>query len=797
VNGQRAASAVAGETSLGGRLRALREAAGYTQEELAERAGLTSHGVSALERGTRTRPYPHTIRALGDALGVSDQDLALLRDAVPRRRRPSAAHSFAERSAPHAAPSLPSPATALIGRERELAEAGELVRRRQERLITLTGTGGVGKTRLVVAVADAVADVFPDGTTFVPLAAVSDAGLLLPTMAQALGLTGAHGPDAETRVIDHLRTLRHLVVLDNLEHLPAAAPTVARLVARCPELTVLVSSRAPLRVTGECEFPVPPLALPPPHRPDAAAVTAAPAGALLAARAAAVTPGFVVTPANAGAVAAICHRLAGIPLALELAAARLRFLPPDALLARLDDALALGGARDLPARQRTMRATIDWSYGLLTDDQQRLFRRLAVFADGFTLDAAEAIGACTGATAPAPGQVESVEVLGLLEALVEQSLVTVSPERDGPRYSMLEPIAQYGRTLLAGSVEVTKVRHGHAAYYLALAEQAVPHFARADQLEWLHRVESDNANVSAAMEWALAHGHADITGRMGWALWLYWFLRGQLQLRRPIMEAALDSDLPDNVRLRVLIVTANMAAGGGDMDLAGRRWQQALDLARATDDHDGEGHALFGVAVAALHAGDLSAAEAALRRSGAIAVDLGAAGEWLYAQTRVWLGTVRMAGGDPADALVHVGEGLAAARRRGDRLTSCIALHNLADAAIATGDYDVAGDHLREGTRLCRQTGDLANLAYYLDALAVVHAGRGEPERVATLLGAAQALRELPSSKAYVYHRPDESPRERAAEAARAALGHDAYDDAVDAGRAMLPDDAVTYALTV
>jgi predicted ATPase/DNA-binding XRE family transcriptional regulator len=796
VDGRRAASVVAEQSSLGGRLRALREAAGYTQEELAERAGLTAHGVSALERGTRTRPYPHTIRALGDALGVSDQELALLRDAVPRRRRPGASQAVDVRSESHAARSLPWPTTGLIGRDRELAEAGQLIRRREARLITLTGTGGVGKTRLAVAVADAVSDVFPDGTTFVPLAAVSEASAVLPAIAQALGLAGAHGPHGETQLTDHLRPLRHLLVLDNFEHLPAAAPAVARLVARCPDLTVLVSSRAPLRVTGECEVPVPPLALPPAQPPDAAAVAASPAGALLAARAAAVTPGFAVTYGNAGALAAVCHRLAGIPLALELAAARLRFLPPEALLARLDDALTLGGARDLPARQRTMRATIDWSYGLLTEDQQRLFRRLAVFSGGFTLDAAEAIGACTGATAPVPGSVESVEVLGLLEALVEQSLVTVTPQPDGLRYTMLEPVAQYARTLLAGSVEATKVRHGHAAYYLALAEQAAPHFARADQLDWLHRVESDNANLTTAMDWALANGHADITGRMGWALWLYWFLRGQLQLRRPLMEVALEQPLPAAVRLRALIVTANMAAGQGEMDLAGRRWHQALELARSTDDHDGQGHALFGAAIAALHAGELSTAEEALRRSGSIAVSLGAAGEWLYAQTRVWLGTVRMAGGDPTDALSHFVEGLAAARRRGDRLTSCIALHNLAEAAIAAGDYDLAGEHLREGTRLCQQTGDLANLAYYLDALAVVHGMRGEPRRVATLLGAAQSLRELPSSKAYVYHRPDETPRRRAAEAARAALGHDAYDDAVDAGRAMLADDAVAYALT-
>jgi predicted ATPase/DNA-binding XRE family transcriptional regulator len=796
MDGLRAASPAGGQDSLGSRLRALREAAGYTQEELAERAGLTAHGVSALERGARTRPYPHTIRALGEALGASEQELAWLRDAVPRRRRSGSSPRVTEQPDGHGAGLMPV-ATGLVGRDRELSELAGLLRRREARLVTLTGTGGVGKTRLSMAVVDTVADVFPDGTTFVPLAAVTDADLVLPAVAEAVGLGVTNGPNVEAQVVEHLRILRHLVVLDNVEHLLAAGPAVARLVAGCPGLTVLVSSRAPLRVTGECEFPVSPLGLPPAHDADAAAVTASAAGALLVARAGAVTPGFAVTQTNAGDLATICHRLAGIPLALELAAARLRFLPPAALLARLDDALTLGGARDLPARQRTMRATIDWSYGLLTDEQQRLFRRLAAFAGGFTLDAAEAIGGCPGVTAPEAGRNGSLEVLGQLEVLVEQSLVTAAPERDQARYSMLEPIAQYARTLLAGSVEAAKVRYGHASYYVTFAEQAESHFAHADQLEWLRRVESDNANLIAAMEWSLANGHADIAGRMGWALWLYWYLRGQLQVRRPVIEAVLEHELPDAVRVRVLIIAGNMAAGGGAMDLAGRRWQHALDLARGIDDHAGEASARFGVAIAALQAGDLSTAEDMLRASSAIAAALGADGQWLYAHTRIWSGTARMVGGDPIGALPHFADGLAAARERGDRLTTCIALHNLAEAAIAKGDLDLAGDHLREGTRLCQETGDLANLAYYFDALAVVHARRGDPKRVATLLGAAQSLRELPSSRVYVYHRPDEMPRQSAAEAARAALGDDAYDDAVDIGRSMLSDDAVAYALTV
>jgi len=372
-----------------------------------------------------------------------------------------------------------------VGREQELEEIREFLGRSGARLLTLTGIGGVGKTRIAVEVAREAQGYFPDGVAFVDLASLSDSELVVPTITKSLDLREERDKSAVDALRAYLLEKRTLLVLDNFEHLLEAAAEVVHLIEGCPGLAVVATSRAPLRVRGEQEYPVSPLELPSSTRnPTADEVLRTPSGQLFLERAQAASPSFALTTENAGTVAAICWRLGGLPLALELAAAKVRLLEPVALLPRLDQALSMAWARDLPERQRTMRATLDWSHELLSEPERKLFRRLAVFAGGFTLEAAETVG----------GSEKPEAVLGLLGALVEQSLVQVQPRKaEGEtRYGMLEPVRQYAQETLEEGGEVGPVSHIHASFFLALAERAQPELMGERQVEWMERLEQEN-----------------------------------------------------------------------------------------------------------------------------------------------------------------------------------------------------------------------------------------------------------------------------------------------------------------
>ncbi len=489
----------------GARLRRLREAAGLTQEELAVRAGLSRNAVGALERGLRKRPYPHTVRSLAHAQELSEEERATLLSAVPKEG--SADASLVP--TPASESNLPRPSTSMLGREQELAEIRTFLQ--EPRLLTLTGTGGVGKTRLAVEAARDVAQLFSDGTVFVALAPLGDSGFVLPTIAQSLGLRESGDQTPRATLHAYLREKRLLLVLDNFEHVLKAAPEVAKLIEACPRLSVLVTSRAPLRVRGEQEYPVPPLALPTSTiAPSVEDLVGSASGRLFVERAREASPAFELTPHNSGAVAAICWRLAGLPLALELAAAQIRFLDPEALLSRLDQALSAVGARDLPQRQRTMWATLDWSHELLSVEERVLFRRSSVFVGGFSLEAAEAVGAESGAS----GSILAEKVLRTLGRLVEQSLVTANLDEtgSGPRYGMLEPVRQYASEQLEESGKADETKRRHFAHYLAFAEEADLSYGLltgtkltgAEGEAWIDRVEREHDNLRASLGWARA-----------------------------------------------------------------------------------------------------------------------------------------------------------------------------------------------------------------------------------------------------------------------------------------------------
>ena len=560
--------------------------------------------------------------------------------------------------APDAAPAkggprpdnLPIEPTPLVGRGREL----DALRRRllgppapalsgtpadrapaaapgaAARLVTLTGPPGIGKTRLALAVAASLVEAFPGGAWLVELAALADAALVPQAVAAALGVPEEPGRPLPATLAGALRPRRLLLVLDNCEHLVEACARLAEtLLAACPRVQVLATSREALGIAGEVPFRVPPLALPPGAAaapgggvagPSTAAeaLTAYAAVHLFVSRAATLVPAFAVTAQNAAAVAQLCRRLDGLPLALELAAARVPLLGVDGLLGRLEDRFRLltGGSRTALDRHRTLRSTVDWSYALLTPSEQVLFDRLSAFAGGFTLEAAEAVCAAGADEAPARSLLGATEVLDLLGRLVDKSLVQADGQGrpDGAvRYRLLETLREYGRERLAasGGAEATHARH--AAHFLAAAEAAAPHLHGPAQAAWLDRLEADHENLRQALRWLIDRSEAAAGMRLAAALRLFWLVRGFRREGRGWLAALLalpdasGGDVPPGVRGRALLTAGFLAGHDGDRDAARERCRASLALLRAHGDRPGTAFSLQILGLNALSRGDVAA----------------------------------------------------------------------------------------------------------------------------------------------------------------------------------------------
>ena len=799
------AASAAGGTPFGGQLRRLRAAAGLTQEELAERAGLTAKGIAALERGRSRRPQAQTLRALAAALGLRDEErrrfFAILVPGATTAAAPPCAPDDADFGA------IPRvPPTPLLGRAALVTGVSGALRE-GVRLVTLTGPGGVGKTRLAQEIAIRAAADFADGATVVSLAPLTDPALVIPALARTLGLRESSDRPQRDALHGWLRGRRSLVVLDNLEHLLAAADEIAALLAASPGLAILATSRAPLRLRGEREWAVPPLDLPRTGAADGAdrdpwghaaearrAIADSPAVQLFVERARAVDPSFALSEANAGVIAAICHRLAGLPLALELAAARLRILPPAELLVRLDRALPLlgDGARDLPARQRTMRDTITWSYDLLPPAERALFRQLAPFSGGWTLAAAEELRPAGDATDP-------VDLLLHLSALVEQSLVVPVPGAPGavPRFRMLEPIRHYAEEALAAHGEAAGARARHAAHFLALAERAGPELSRAEQARWLDRLAEEGDNLRAALDWFLARGQLDAAIRLGWAIHRAWWVRGQLAEWRRWRAAILPHrvQLAEPLRARALYTAACLAHAEGDHAGAGTLLAACLPLARAEGEPSLLVRALSLAGHAALGRGEIERGRAWFAETQAVADALGAS--WARGSLLNGLGYAAMMEGDFALAADLLGQGEAALRDTG--ATWNLGMNLCMRAAIAAwqGDYPRTSQlaraslALRAG-RLDEAGASLAQLiplrdtwviAHPLVLLAGVAVAEGRAGRAARLLGAADVLREAIGLA--IFFPADRALRERYIAQTRAHLGERDFAAAWAAGRAM------------
>jgi predicted ATPase/DNA-binding CsgD family transcriptional regulator len=681
---------------------------------------------------------------------------------------------------------VPRPLTPLVGRAQEIAAVGALLHDPSVRLLTLTGPGGVGKTRLALQAVVGTEDDFAEGVRLVPLAAVRDPALVIPTIAQTLGLLDVGDSSPTELLTTYLRDRELLLVLDNVEQVVAAAPGLAEVLARCPKLKVLATSREPLRIAGEQEFPVPPLALP--DSPKASSPTElAGYGAivLFVQRARAVRPDFALSDQNAATVAEVCARLDGLPLAIELAAARLRHLRLDALLGRLELRLPLltGGPRDAPARLRTMRDAIAWSHDLLAPEEQRLFRRLAVFAGGFTLTAAEAV-----AFGRADQATDSLDGIALL---ADKSLLRSVDQADEPRFAMLETVREYGLERLEASGEAESVRKRMAAWYVGLAERVLPELFGPDQRDWLDRLETEHDNLRAVLEWALDRGRAADAQRLVASASRFWYVRGHLSEGRVWAERALAAGpAPGAVRAAALIVAGWLALEQGDRQRAVARLEEALAQARAVDHPMWTAQALTLLGLAAEERGRYAEAQAHHQDALRLYRTLG---------DRVWLplalnhlGVVAYEQGDIERAMHRFEEALASFRAAGNTFGIGVVLVNLAKLERERGDFARAADLFAESLALRWEQGDRMGIAGCLRGLASVAAMTHRHERAARLFGAAEAVREtlgLPPPRHHAQYG-------QAVARARAGLGDEAFAAAWAAGRALPLADAVAEAMT-
>jgi predicted ATPase/serine/threonine protein kinase len=705
---------------------------------------------------------------------------------------------------------LPVQRTAFIGRAREAADLHQLLQRPDVYLVTLTGPGGIGKTRLALQVAGEMADRFVGGVCFVGLSAIGERGLIASAIAQAVGVRETANKSPQESLMEYLGGLTQpmLLVLDNFEHLVAAAPVVAQMLTAGPKLKVVVTSQAPLHIYGEHEFPVPPLALPDPKS--------------IVERAQAVKHPFTLTKENAPAVAAICARLDGLPLAIELAAARIKLLSPSAMLARLESRLNLltGGARDLPARQQTLRNTVEWSYGLLNSAEQTLFRRLSVFTGGCTLEAVEAVCDTKGDL--------GLDVLDGMASLVDKSLVQQVERVDKEtRFMMLSTIREYALERLAESGDESATRRAHAAYYLVLAEEGAEEIAA--QVEWLDRFDVEHENIRLAIDYLIKTGDAEWGMRLGAALFRFWETREHLSEGRDAIGRLLAMEgaaARPKLRARLLFAAAVLAGAQGDYRSARPLFEESLETCVELDDKRGVAVALNALAVNARDRGELTDASLLFERCVAIWKDLGdptaiaralsncasvmkLRGEYerafsLYeecltmfrqvgdaagvAWTLNYLGDVAREKVDLVAARSYCEQSLSEFRRLQDSWGIASTLSDLASLSCDQGNNAEARRLYGESIELFKELGYKRGIARALECLAVSAAAQSHAEQSLHLAGAAAALRQ----QLGVPLLPGEQRRlEKALDFARRTLGNAAGLTAWMEGWAMPVEQAV------
>jgi predicted ATPase/DNA-binding SARP family transcriptional activator/DNA-binding CsgD family transcriptional regulator len=775
--------------------------------------------------------YEHLARVLSDRFGTEPGvTTRRLRDEIAAGAFPSSPPlpgDYQQEGASYLGRhNLPPPRTSFVGREREMIEVKRSLS--TTRLLTLTGAGGSGKTRLAIEVVRDLVGSYADGVWLIELAPLADPELVPQAVAGALGAQEQSGRPLLESLLDTLGDKEMLLLLDNCEHLiDAMARLTTDLLHCCPRTRVLATSRERLGVIGELTWPVPSLSVPGAEEaPTVEEIEGYESARLFVDRASMGHPGFELTPENALAVAQVCTRLEGMPLAIELAAARIGMLSVGQISERLDHSLNVltRSGRTANHRHWTLRSTLDWSYGLLGEPEQALLGKLSAFAGGFTLEAAESVGA--------RGGIEVAEVLELITILVEKSLVVAEESWErGARYRLLEPVRQYAGEKLAASGDAEVVRSRHAEFFLALAEEAEPQLKGPHQVEWLDRLETEHDNLRAALSWALGR-ELDLGARMAGALCLFWYTRGYLSEGRTYLEAVVSLDaLPASVRARVLDGLGWIAEPQGDYERARVAYEESLKLYRRSGDKRGVANALGDLGSLVLDRGDYEQATALLEESLMLHRELGrgediigildslgvlasakgdpersisyfsealvlSRGSGNVRRTAVSLGNLgltMLVHGDPAQATVVLDESLVLFREIGDNSNIAIGLLHATLAALAQGDYGRVRVLSEESLELLQRAGDRQHIADCLEIMAGGAGVRGRAHRAARLWGAAEALRE----EIGVPLQPENLQLlEPYIAAARRSLGEVAWQAALAEGRAMTPERAIGYALS-
>ena len=737
---------------------------------------------------------------------------------------------------PRTAPrhNLPAPRSTFVGREREIEEVKRELA--MTRLLTLTGVGGSGKTRLALEVARNLLEAYPQGVWLVELAPLSEAVLVPKALAEALKVPERSGEPLADTLIEVLRDRQLLLILDNCEHLlDASARLVDVLLDSCPRLRILATSREGLGVEGEIRWVVPSLSVPEQGRrtPSLEELEAYESVRLFVERARGRDSSLSLSPHNASAVADICKRLEGIPLAIELAAARVGTLSVEQISQRLEDSLKLltGGSKTQMAKQRTLRGALDWSYELLSEDEKKLFGGLSVFAGGWTLEAAEAVGV--------GGGVEEDNILDVLSGLVEKSLVVPRGGEQGDvRYRMLEPVRQYARDTLEEDGEGEEARRRHATFFLALAEEAEPRLQGPEDSEWLERLEREHDNMRAALSWTLqSEEEVELALRLGGALGWFWHMHGHLGEGRKWLEAALamdglasvilrikalealfwltydqwdldraeavaqeaaqlgaEADIDSSLAASLRIMLARSAWVGGDYERDKELLEESLEISREANDKIKIVEALLQLANTAWGTGDEARAKEIYEEGITLCREVGYT--YRLPGFLLSLGYVLMLEGDYERGAALNEEAVEICREHGYKGSLNYALDNLGWAALLEGDYERARTPYEESLVVSKELGDKIVASDSLEGMACISAAQGGALRAGRLFGAAEALREGVGAVPYQLNPEEESWREPYLAAARSQLGEDSWEEALAQGRAMSMEEAIEYALS-